>query len=297
MWSNCRDTPGLPQLKEHGADRRPNSPMSKEPTTPIARHGRFARTMLWSAAGLSSIILTLLIFFPADWLAALLEKQTAGRLILGDPQGSLWHGSAFIGAAASGVDAVTPLLPGRFNWDLSPAVLVGRLRLGLENPAALTTPVQITGSWREWQISPSALTLPAERLAALGAPLNTIQPSGSMQLSWGPLQVARDDRQIDLRGPVTLTLHDIGSRMSPVKPLGSYVVQLDWRGTQAGLQLKTTQGALRLAGSGQFKDGHLQFSGTAEAATGQEEKLSNLLNLLGRHRQDGDKNVIALEFK
>jgi general secretion pathway protein N len=264
---------------------------------PTAQRGRVTSVVLWSAAGLLSIALTLLVFFPADWLALLLEKQTGGRLILGDPQGSLWHGSAFIGGAASSIDAVTPLLPGRFGWELSPILLLGRLHLELENPAALRAPVEITGGLSSWQISPSSLTLPAERLAGLGAPLNTLQPSGSMQLGWGALQVTREGQQVDLRGPMKLTLNDIGSRMSPVKPLGSYVVELDWRGAQAGLQLKTVQGALRLAGSGSFKDGRLQFSGTAQAAAGQEDKLANLLNLLGRHRQDGDKNVIALEFK
>jgi general secretion pathway protein N len=41
----------------------------------------------------------------------------------------------------------------------------------------------------------------------------------------------------------------------------------------------------------------LQFSGKAEAEAGQEEKLANLLNLLGQRRHEGDREVIALEFK
>jgi general secretion pathway protein N len=46
-----------------------------------------------------------------------------------------------------------------------------------------------------------------------------------------------------------------------------------------------------------FADGRLQFSGTAEAEAGQEQKLANFLNLLGQRRLEGGKEVIALEFK
>jgi general secretion pathway protein N len=41
----------------------------------------------------------------------------------------------------------------------------------------------------------------------------------------------------------------------------------------------------------------LQFSGTAEAEAGQEQRLANFLNLLGQRRRVGDKDVIALELK
>ena len=67
-------------------------------------------------------VLTMVVFFPAAWLVPILEKQTAGRLTLGDARGTLWHGSAFIGGAAGVSDPVTPPLPGRFSWRLSPAV-------------------------------------------------------------------------------------------------------------------------------------------------------------------------------
>ncbi|GAA4022236.1 type II secretion system protein N [Actimicrobium antarcticum] len=261
------------------------------------RPRRWPGVVLWLAAGLLSVALTVLAFCPASWMGLLLEKQTQGRLTLGDAQGSLWRGSAFIGGAAGGNDPVTPLLPGRFTWRLSPLVLFGRVDLSLDNPAALTGTVQVTGSWSAWQVSAAALTLPAERLAGLGAPLNTVQPSGVMQLSWGPLQISRNGPGVDLLGSMQLALRDVASRMSPVRPLGSYVVLMDWRGTQASVQLNTNRGPMLLSGSGSLTNGRLQFSGKAEAEAGQEDKLANLLNLLGQRRPDGDKTVIALEFK
>jgi general secretion pathway protein N len=255
------------------------------------------RAVLWLLAGVISMVLTVLAFCPAAWMASIVEKQTGGRLTLGDPQGTLWHGSAFIGGAPGGNDPVTPLLPGRFAWRLSPAALVGVVDIDLENPSALEQPVKIAGNWSQWQVSASSVLLPAERLSALGAPLNTVQLSGQMRLSWTPLQVVRQGNRIDVTGTFDLRMDDIASRLSPVKPLGAYDMKMDWHGQQASLQLKTLKGPMLLSGSGQLNQGRLQFSGRAEAEEGQEERLAVLLNLLGQRRREGNKNIIALEFK
>jgi general secretion pathway protein N len=255
------------------------------------------RIVIWLLAALVTVVLTTLVFLPASWMALALERQTAGRLTLGDAQGSLWRGSAFIGAAPSGAEPITPLLPGRFSWRLSPLVLLGRVDARLENPAALSQPVSITGSWNQWQVSPAAIILPAERLASLGAPLNTVQPSGEMKLSWNPLQLTRRGNSMEVTGLMTLEMNDIASRLSPIKPLGSYSLTFDWRGQQALLALTTVRGPMLLSGSGKIDGGHMRFSGKAQAQPGQEERLANLLNLLGQRRSEGGKDYIALEFK
>jgi general secretion pathway protein N len=251
----------------------------------------------WLVAGIASVALTMMMFFPATWMTSMVEKQTAGRLTLGDAHGTLWRGSAFIGGAASGSDLLTPLLPGRFSWHLSPMVLLGSVDAELENTEALSQPIAVKGNWHQWQVSPGAIVLPAERLAALGAPLNTVQPSGQMRLSWKPLQLTQKDGTIGMVGTMSLEMNDLGSRLSPVKPLGSYDLALAWHGTQADVTLKTVKGPMLLSGSGMFTNGRLQFSGTAQAEAGQEQRLANFLNLLGQRRREGDKDVIGLEFK
>ena len=255
------------------------------------------RILRCSLIGIVSIALTILIFFPATWLAPLLEIQTSGRLTLGDAQGTLWHGSAFVGAAPSRSDPVTPLLPGRFVWKLSPTVILGRVDAVLENSASLAHQIKITGDWKQLQVSPSMITLPAERLAALGAPLNTIKPSGRMDLSWQLLHLTRKKGIVEMTGSMKLELKDIASRLSPIKPLGAYDLAFNWHGQQADMTLKTVKGPMLLSGSGKIIKGRLQYSGTAQAEAGQEEKLANLLNLLGQRRQQGGKEIISLEFK
>jgi len=255
------------------------------------------RILLWILAGIISVAFTALAFLPASWMGTIVEAKTAGRLTLGDAQGTLWQGSAFIGGAAGSSDPVTPLLPGRFSWRLSPAIFLGSISAELENPAALSQPVAVTGGWRQWQVSPAAIILPAERLAGLGAPLNTLQPSGQMRLSWSPLQLVLQDGKIELTGTMNLELIGIASRMSPVKPLGDYNLDFNWQGQQATTLLSTSKGPMLLNGKGTFNNGRLQFSGTAQAEAGQEERLANFLNLLGQHRTVNDRDAIALEFK
>ncbi|TFW34122.1 type II secretion system protein N [Massilia horti] len=255
------------------------------------------RALLWLLLVVLAVAVTILVFLPAAWLGPLVEKQTGGRLTLGDAQGTLWNGSAFIGGAPGEGGSVTPLLPGRFAWRLSPLVLVGHVSFDLANPQALSHPVQVRGSWSQWQVSAGELLLPAEGLAGLGAPLNTLAPSGTIKLSWNTLELARQANSVSVIGHTVLSMTDMGSRMSPIKPLGSYEMAMDWHGQQADLTLRTVRGALLLSGSGALQNGRLQFSGQAEAASGYEESLGNLLNLLGQRRMVNGKNIIALEFR
>ncbi|MGK5058242.1 type II secretion system protein N [Janthinobacterium sp. LB2P49] len=255
------------------------------------------RLLGWLLAICVSVCVTLLVFFPAGWVASIVEKQTGGRLTLGDAQGTLWRGSAFIGGAASANGAVTPLLPGRFSWRISPSVLWGSVDVELQNAQALSQAVNLRGSWSHWQVSPAALLLPADGLGGLGAPLNTVAPTGSMRLSWSTLQLALEKQQFSAVGRTTLQMTDMASRLSSLRPLGSYELDFDWQGQQATLTLRSIKGPLLLDGSGSLQQGRMQFSGQAQAAAGYEETLASLLNLLGQRRSNSEKNIIALEFR
>jgi general secretion pathway protein N len=255
------------------------------------------RAGVWLALVALAVVLTILVFLPATWLGQIVERQTGGRLTLGDAQGTLWNGSAFLGGAPGEGGAVTPLLPGRFAWHLSQLVLVGHVAMRVENPEALSQPVTVNGSWSHWQVSPGELLLPADGLAGLGAPLNTLAPTGAIRLVWNTLDVARQGQAVAVTGRTVLTMSDMGSRMAPIRPLGSYEMVMDWHGQDAGLALRTVRGALLLSGTGSLNKGRLQFSGQATAAEGYEDTLGNMLNLLGQRRMVNGKKVIALEFR
>ena len=259
--------------------------------------------IIWIAAACLIAIITITATLPASWLASVVEQQTGGRLSLGDAAGSLWDGSAVLGVtgdaeqAAAARAPIVPLLAGRFHWRLSPMLLLGRVDMRIDNRDVLTESASLQGNWHQWVLTPSALILSAERLSALGAPLNTIKPSGRMRLSWEALTLSPTPEGMAIDGPMRLDMTEIASALSPVKPLGAYQLQVDWRGERAQLRLKTLSGPLQLQGDGVLIQGRLQFSGQAWAQEDQEQRLAILLNLLGQRRQIGNRNIIALEFK
>jgi general secretion pathway protein N len=256
-----------------------------------------SRALLWIFAGLFTVSITALASAPAVWLVPLIDAQTDGRFSLADVQGSLWQGSAVIGAAAARDDVLAPLLPGRCVWRISPWVMIGMLDIRLENEAISSAPINIHGDWSRLKVEAGNISLPADGLAALGAPLNTIRPAGLMRASWPTLTVTRTGRNWQINGQVQIDLTQMMSALSPVKPLGAYRVQLDLLRGSTRLNLQTLSGPLHLTGKGNISDGSLKFSGQAWAQEGEEARLSGLLNLLGQRRQVENRNVIALEFQ
>ncbi len=255
------------------------------------------RAWVWIAAALVVTLITVLMSLPAAWLVPLVERQTDGRVSIGDPEGSVWQGSGFIGAASSSEEPLVPLLPGRFQWTLSPLALIGIIDASLRNDSALPKPLAIHGRWSRWGIGPGSVNLPADRLAALGAPLNTVRPTGLMTLSWPMLTITHTNDEIHIGGRMQLDMTQIASALSPVKPLGAYRMHVDWQGGTARIDLKSLSGPLLLEGVGEIVNGHLRFSGQAWAQEGEEQRLAILLNLLGQRRWVGNRNVIALEFQ
>ena len=47
------------------------------------------RVLFWGLAALLVVLLTVVFSLPAAWLTPLIEKQTHGRLTLGDPEGKI----------------------------------------------------------------------------------------------------------------------------------------------------------------------------------------------------------------
>lgn len=253
------------------------------------------RRVLHAGIAFCGIAIAVLAFAPASWLAGGLERQSQGRLTLAATEGSVWRGSAILAARQPGSESSTPLLPGRFEWQLSPLLLIGRLDLHLRHADALPRPLHLHGSWLQVTLEPGALRLPADGLVAFGAPFNTLAPHGRLQLRWTQLQLQTASPGVN--GHATLDLDDMRSRLSPVAPLGSYRLGMAWHERSADLTLSTLRGPLLLDGKGSVQDGRLQFTGHADAEDAHKPALANLLNLLGQPRQLNGRNLIAFEFK
>ena len=268
-------------------------------------------TRRWAWTGTAiGVALALLTQAPAYWVAHVVAQASGERMMLQDPQGTVWQGSAqAVLSAGPQADASNTALPTRLQWQLGPhldlsAARVG-LRLSLSSECCTSQPiwVDVTPQWRglRVQINDQRSTWPASWLSGLGAPWNTMQLEGALQLSTQQLAWQHTAGQAKLQGQAQLHLQQLSTRLSTLKPLGSYRVVLQGMRTAADaeagddtmhLTLDTAEGSLQLQGTGEWRNGHLQFNGEASSEPDAEAALSNLLNILGQRR--GAKSILKL---
>ena len=124
---------------------------------------------------------------------------------------------------------------------------------------------------------------PAHWLVGLGAPWNTVQPAGSLQLRTENVVWLSNAQTPMAQGVAELTLSQLASPLSTLRPLGTYRLRVQGGDTMA-VSLATLEGGLQLSGNGQWANGRLKFKGEARAQPALEAALSNLLNILGQRQ-------------
>lgn len=248
----------------------------------------------WSLAGaLLGLLLTLLLNAPGHWLTGWVQQISQQRLVFGQVRGTVWQGSGQV-TLTGGVgsqDAAT--LPSRVSWRLRPGL--SALTAELQADCCLPQPWQLRlqPNWGGAQltVADSLSQWPAQWLTGLGTPWNTVQPEGRLSLRTQGLSLAWASGRQTLQGQAELDALGMSSRLSTLKPMGSYRLRLQG-GAAPGFTLETLEGSLQLSGSGQWVGGRLRFEGVATAAPDRQEALSNLLNILGR--RDGARSFIKL---
>ena len=259
-----------------------------------ARHAGSTAPWGWAALGaVLGISFALLWFAPSAWLAQAVAAATAEQVQLLDARGTVWTGSARVllsGGAGSRDQAV---LPGRLDWQLRP--VWGGFNLQIHAECCTAQPVQarITPSLRgvSVQVDDGSSQWPAALLAGLGTPWNTVQAEGSLQLVTHGLSLAWFEGRLVMGGRTELLALGMSSRLSTLKPMGSYRITLTG-GSAPVLELSTIEGSMQLSGTGRWVGPRLRFEGVASAAPEHEAALANLLNIIGR--RNGARSIITL---
>ena len=254
----------------------------------------------WSLALLGALLglaLALLVWAPARWLAWGVAQASQGQVQWLSPRGTVWQGSAQLLLSGGAGSRQPQALPGRLHWTLSPTWTGVRLSWRADCCMTEAASVQAALGWNTVQLQASDHTSswPAALLTGLGAPWNTLQAEGQLQLRTEALQLHWAQGRLQMQGLLELNLQGMSSRLSPVKPMGSYRVALTGtpEGTPTpGLDLSTLQGPLLLSGQGQWVGQRLRFTGEARAAEGHEAAFDNLLNILGRRQ--GARSLLSL---
>src|SRR5690606_15687227 len=114
-------------------------------------------------------------------------------------------------------------------------------------------------------LSGQTLALPAAVLAQLGAPFNTLQPTGKLRLQWPAMRLSGAIPDGEL---LNAEWRDATTALSLLRPLGTYRLKLTGeRGAAVNLALSTASGPLNVTGQGRWtpRTG-LSFQGTARPA-------------------------------
>ncbi|MES2841666.1 MAG: type II secretion system protein N [Pseudomonadota bacterium] len=252
---------------------------------------RWPHRLAWLGA-LLGLATALLLFAPARWLAHAITSATGGQLQLVNARGTVWRGQADVLLTGGQGSQTQTSLPQGVQWRLSPTLWAGvpALALQLSAPCCTPQPMKLTFRPRfngaEIHLAASSSRWPANVLTGLGTPWNTLRMEGLLSLQTEGLTLRWHGSASSLQGALALEAQDIASRLSTLRPLGSYRMDLraEADGNNTSLSLHTLSGRLQLQGQGQWVGGRLRFRGVAEAAPDSEAALANLLNIIGRRQ-------------
>ena len=244
--------------------------------------------------GVTGLLLALLFFAPATWLAGWVRSASCGHVLLSDARGTVWNGSARLALAGGAGSSDAATLAGRVQWRLRPAWAVVSAAIHADC-FTRGAPLKVKARWRPGgaalDVADASSECPAGLLAGLGTPLNTLQPEGELRLATQGLSVEWVEGRLAVAGRAELLAQRMASRLSTLRPMGSYRITLQG-GNTPRLGLQTLEGSLQLTGSGQWVGSRLHFSGEASATPEREAALANLLNLIGR--RSGPRSIITI---
>ena len=255
----------------------------------------------WAIAGIVfGVLVALIVFAPAAWLASAVASATGQRVLLADARGSVWSGSAMAVLTGGPGSRDASSLPGRVEWTLGLQGL--GLALNARHACCLNDTVTLQvrpgfGRVGVTLVSPPGWVgqWPSAFLGGLGTPWNTLQLGGVVRLVSPALKLESAQGRWVVEGRADMELVSVSSRLTTLETLGSYKLTLTGDPATPGtsqLSLTTQDGALQLSGQGTWGPGGVRFRGEASAAETNETALSNLLNIIGR--RDGAKSVITI---
>lgn len=252
----------------------------------------------WAVVGSAlGLLLALAAGAPAHWLGSAVRWATLERVQLQAERGTVWSGSAGLVLTGGAGTQDRRSLPGRIRWQWG--LVWPGLSLQVTAECCTTQPLQwrvlASGQGLNLELQDQQSQWPMGVLAGLGAPWNTLDAEGRLQWQSAGLALRWQQGALQWQGQTQLQVQDLTSRLSTLRPMGSYQIAL--QGMPGGtptpaLTLRTLQGPLQLQGQGQWQGQRLRFTGEASAEEGAEAALANLLNIIGR--RDGSRSLLSL---
>ncbi len=240
------------------------------------------------------IILGLLLYLvfvvatiPAALIADVTEKYSDGVHLL-NARGTVWRGSAQLsaGTSATGIRDL-----GRIHWNINPWWLfVGRAQVGVQlDGQNVRGRTNVGISRHRIALEDLDASLPAGLASLVYAPAAFFEPSGTIDVRTSTAELTATG----LEGKIEAQWRGAGGRFTGPSSLGDYGIDIEGKGPNATIQLRTLRGDLNLSGQGTWNvagDGAIRFTGRAQPR-GNAAQFEPLLRTLGRDLGNGQRQI------
>jgi general secretion pathway protein N len=230
-----------------------------------------AATVLFAFA----FVVAAIVGAPAGLIASAVERSTGGRLTMVGSRGSLWHGQGTL-IARTDLSA----LPVRWSID-GVSIVDAKLTASVQVGASAAIPVAATPS--SVALGKLDVTLPAAIIAEAVGAYGGYKIGGSVRVQGRSIRFDRAGGA----GRVELEWHQAATGLIAVAPLGSYVADLRWNAAAGDVSVRTTEGFLRLDGSGRWTAGGAALALTARPSGERTETLKAWLKTMAPESPDG----------
>jgi len=216
------------------------------------------RIVLYCAVGIVAYVVALVATLPATWISRALERVSSEKLLLRDPAGTIWSGSARVYASEH---SGPPLELGELRWKTAwTRLFTGKLATDVAFGGS-SPPMHVELSPFGLSVQGLDVSLPGRALASFAPALETFGPQGVLRVRSDNLRVEADS----ILGLAEIEWRQVRFSRAPGLVLGSHVARLRGGGSKVDIELGTLDGPLRLSGKGTWdpKAG-LAMAGSAE---------------------------------
>jgi hypothetical protein len=227
-------------------------------------------------------LIAMVIQMPSRFLNLLLDHYLDKKVTLDLPEGSLWHGNAHV--ALNNLQSHRSIDLGKIAWNVEPLqLLTGKLALNMTWNEG--SPFWITIDGSRFHIEHAAFNLPGQVVQFLVPIIGAAELGGVIRIQADNFSLT----QTQMLGNFEVSWDQVTSPLSPINPLGNYMLSFEGAGDQIKVNLKTqTTGPLILQGSGQGGvDQPFQFEGSANTLPDKQRQLQQLLQLIGNETNSG----------
>lgn len=247
---------------------------------------------------LTGVLGVLIVFAPAHWLTYQVLQLSKGYVLLEEPIGTIWDGSAVFILAGGEGSRESRQLPERLSWKLRPVLAFNQwgMRIKLQQPCCFRNGLtfDLTRLDDQWTLvfktdssatdmSQESVQLPVGLLSGLGMPWNSFRLEGRLLINLSQWVLTLSHTGLQAHGRGKVDFENLSTKLTTLESIGSFRINLVGDGAIKFTISSDSKNALNLVGDGSLSvDSGLKVRGSVSIADEYEAVLGQLLDVFGQ---------------